>query len=138
MCQFRSKIFIVRPVSADRPSSITYYLRGRYYTILGYYMLYSSSVLLSLEYSSEIYRVIIKFSYFSVERHLTFSPILLWTSSFEWFPSYWRLLFIYFIYGSPTGYMPTFRTPIQKYCNNNNNRNIKKINSYFYSYQLIY
>ena len=30
-CQFHSKIFIVRPVSAVRPSSVTDNMRGRYY-----------------------------------------------------------------------------------------------------------
>ena len=40
MCQFHSKVifFIVRPVSAVRPSSITGNLRGRYHTS-GYNML---------------------------------------------------------------------------------------------------
>ena len=32
-CQFHSKIFIVRPISAVRPSSVTENLRGRYHTI---------------------------------------------------------------------------------------------------------
>ena len=36
MCQFHSKIFIVRPVSAVKPSSVTENLRGRYHTISGY------------------------------------------------------------------------------------------------------
>ena len=36
MCQFHRKNCIVRPISAVRPSSITYNLRGRYHTISGY------------------------------------------------------------------------------------------------------
>ena len=35
-CKFRSKVFIVRPFSAIRPSSVTGNLRGRYHTILSY------------------------------------------------------------------------------------------------------
>ena len=35
MCQFDSKIFNVRPVSAVRPSSVTENLKGRYYIISG-------------------------------------------------------------------------------------------------------
>ena len=36
MCQFCSTIFIIRPVSAVRPSSATDDLRGRYHNISGY------------------------------------------------------------------------------------------------------
>ena len=39
MCQFHSKILIVRPVSAVRPSSVTDSLRGRCLTISDYEML---------------------------------------------------------------------------------------------------
>ena len=38
MCQFHSKIFIVRVVSAIRPSSVTDNLRERYQNISGYDM----------------------------------------------------------------------------------------------------
>ena len=38
MCQFHSKIIIIRPDSAVRPSSVTGYVRGRYRTIEGYEM----------------------------------------------------------------------------------------------------
>ena len=39
MCQLHSKSFIIRPVSAIRPSSVTDNLSGRYYVISGYEML---------------------------------------------------------------------------------------------------
>ena len=39
MCQFQSKIVIVRPVSAVRPFSTTDHLGVRYPTISGYEML---------------------------------------------------------------------------------------------------
>ena len=42
MCQFHTKIFIVKSVSAGRPPSVTDILRGRYDTISGYDMLPNS------------------------------------------------------------------------------------------------
>ena len=38
MCQLYGKIFIVRPASAGRPSSVADNMRGRYHTTAGYDM----------------------------------------------------------------------------------------------------